>query len=197
MKYLRTEKGIFGYIKKQRVIEIIKTVFMFACAIGLYLIGFITLKTNKSIWTILAVLSILPAAKSAVNMIMFIRFSSISNDDYLLIDKSHGSIPVKYEYVFTTSEKSYYVTSAACCDNTVIVLLDNKKAGKNKNQRPQELKNHIMAAIEREGFSGYSLKIYTDINDYVRRLKEMDENLYGENDASSVRLFALFDAITL
>jgi len=197
MKFLKAEKGLYGYLNKQRVIEIVKTVFMFACAIGLYLIGFVTLKTNKSIWTILAVLSILPASKSAVNMIMFFRFSSLDKSDFDLISTSNLKIPVRYEYVFTTNEKAYFVKSAACCDNTVIALLDISKGGKKKNSLAAELTAHIKAAIEREGFEGYSLKVYTDINDYCRRLKEMNENLDGENDKSSIRLFALFDAITL
>lgn len=197
MKFLKAEKGLYGYINKQRVIEVAKTIFMFACAIGLYLIGFVTLKTNKSVWTILAVLSILPASKSAVNMIMFFRFSSIDKSEYDQIEAAKGAIPTKYEYVFTTSEKSYYVKSAACCDSTVIALLDNSKGGKKKNSMPNELKSHIMSSIEREGFSGYTLKIYTDINEYTRRLSEMNENLDGDADASNIRIFALFNAITL
>lgn len=193
MKLLKNEKGTYRYINKQRVNEIIRTIFMFACALGLYFIGFITLKTNKSIWTILAVLSILPAAKSAVSMIMFLRFSSLSKEEYEIIEKCKGAIPVIYELVFTTSEKAFYVKSAACSNATIIMLLDDPK---NKNLS-KELKNHINAAIQRENMHGYSLKIYTDINEYTKRLFEMDNNLEGQLDTSSARVFALFEAITI
>ena len=193
MKFLKAEKGTYGYIDRQRIIEIIKTVFMFACAIGLYFIGFVTLKTNKSIWTILAVLSVLPAAKSAVSMIMFIRFSSISKEEYTKIEGSRGNIPTNYEYVFTTSEKSYYIKAVSCCNNTVIALLDNKS----KKDVSNEIKDHIISSINREGFKGYSLKIYTNINDYVLRLNEMNEKLLEDDNKSSNKLFALFNAITI
>lgn len=190
---LKQEKGVYGYINKQRVIEIIKTVIMFACAIGLYLIGYLTLKTNKSLWTIFAVLSVLPAAKSCVSMIMFIRFSSISSDDYNKIRTVKGSIPTAYEYVFTTSEKAYFVKACSCVDSTIIALYDCKAKFDNSN----ELKEHMNSAIEREGLKGYSLKIYTKMEDYLARLHELEEKFDGEADTSAKRIFALFDAITI
>lgn len=198
MKFLTTEKGTYRYINRQRIIEIFKTIILFSFAIGLYLIGYLTLKTNKSLWTIFAVLSVLPAAKSAVIMIMFLRFSSISNDDYSAIEESRGSVPLKYEYAFTTREKSYFVKSAACYDNTVIVLMDDKyNKGKNKNLAANELKEHLKMSIEREGLKDYSLKIYTDLKGYCKRLDEMNANLNPQEDSSSAYVFALFNAISI
>lgn len=193
MKFLKPEKGVYQYINKQRIVEIIRTIFMFLCAIVLYLIGYITLQTNKNIWTILAVLSILPAAKSAVSMIMFMRFSSISNLEYNEINNSCGNIPVIYELVFTTTEKAYYVKSAACCDNNCIVLYDNL----NKKDFSKELKDHLISSIQRDGLNNYTIKIYTKIEDYTKRLTEMNSNLNGVGDTTSKRLFALFKAITI
>lgn len=192
-KIFKSEKGKFGYINKQRIIEIVKTVFMFACAIGLYLIGYLTLKTNKSLWTIFAVLSVLPASKSAVSMIMFLRFSSISEDDYNIIESIKGNINTCYEYVFTTSEKAFFVKAVSCKDNTVIALYDNKS----KKDLSSELREHLVTAIEREGLSGYSLKIYTNMNDYTNRLKEMNHNLSDKKDNSHVLVFNLFNAISI
>lgn len=192
-KLLKNNKGSHGYLNKQRIIETIKTILMFAAAIGLYLIGYITLKTNKSIWSILAVLSVLPAAKSAVVMIMFYRFSSLSDSEYHEIDLARGNIPTCFELVFTTSEKSYFVKAASCCDSNIIMLYDNKA----KKDQSTELKNHVTAAISREGFSGYTLKIYTKKEDYIKRLKEMDSHLDGEKDITSERVFLLFKAITI
>lgn len=193
MKIIKPEKGVFGYINKKRIIETIKTIILFAFAIGLYLIGYITLKTNKSLWTIFAVLSVLPAAKSAVSMIMFLRFSSIEKDLYSAIESVRGNIATAYEYVFTTNEKSYYIKACSCKNNTIIALLDNSS----KKDLSNEIKEHINVAIAREGFKGYSLKIYTSSKDYIDRLTEMNENLGTTQDLSYERIFALFNAITL
>ena len=44
MKYLVRElKGTYGYIRKQTVFEIIKTIVLFAMAFGIFLIGYLTL----------------------------------------------------------------------------------------------------------------------------------------------------------
>lgn len=192
MKFLQAEKGKYGYINKQKLFEIIKTVVMFACAIGLYLIGFLTLKTNKSLWTIFAVLSVLPAAKCAVSMIMFLRFSSLDKDEYNTVNNA-SNIPTNYEYVFTSSEKAYFAKAISCKDNTIIVL-SNKN---DKKDLSSELKNHLNLALEREGLSGYSLKVYTNTDDYVNRLKEMEIKLSTEGDTSYKRVFNLFNAISL
>lgn len=193
MKLTKNEKGKKGYINKQKILETIKTIVLFSFAIGLYLIGYITLKTNKSLWTIFAVLSVLPAAKSAVSMIMFFRFKSIDDNLFSKIEVAKGAIPTLYELVFTTSEKAFYVKAASCCDKTCILLLEDSKA---KNSL-KDIKDHITSAIDREGFGGYLLKIYVKDEEYIARLSEMREKLKTDNDMSSVNLFALFKAITL
>ncbi|MDO4965450.1 MAG: hypothetical protein Q4E51_01955 [Lachnospiraceae bacterium] len=191
MKFLKNNKGLYGYINKQRVLEILKTIFMFACCIGIYLIGYMTLKTNKNIWTIIAILGVLPASKSAVNMIMFIRYKSIDESLYNAINEAKGKIPVIYELVFTTSERAYYIKSAACCDKTIIMYTDEKA------DKIKAITEHINSCINREELKGYSLKIYDNLKQYTDRLSEMDSNLDGENDNTHSRLFSLFFAVTL
>ena len=195
MRLLKIYKGMFQYINKKRIYETAKTAVLFAFAIGLYLIGYITLKTNKSFWSIFAVLSVLPAAKSAVNMIMFYKFRSTPLEDYTKIEGVRGKIPVVYDLIFTTAETSYLVKSAACYDSTVIMLMEPK--AKKKQESMNDLKNHIAAAFERDNIKDFSIKIYSDLGDYCTRLKEMDSKLVKENDRSSDIAFALFNAITL
>lgn len=191
MKFLKVEKGSYKYIEKQRIIEIVKTAFMFFCCIAIYMIGYSVLKTNKSIWTILAILGVLPASKSAVNMIMFIRNKSLTKDEFEKIESSRGNIPVLHELVFTTQETQYYVNSCACLNSTIICYsnVDEKKQKK--------LKEHLNTSISREELTGYSLKIYSSLDDYCKRLREMNSNMNDENDRSHERLFLLFKAITL
>lgn len=191
MKFLQIEKGSYKYIEKQRVIEIIKTVFMYALSLSIYFIGLKTLGTNKSLWTIIAVLGILPASKCAVNMIMFIKNKSINIDEYNEIEEARKDIPVLYELVFTTQETSFYVNSMACCNATVIAY------SKENDKKQKKLNAHILDSISREELKGYSLKIYGNRSEYIKRLKEMNENMNYDNDRSSERLFALMKAITI
>lgn len=188
-------KGMYQYINKKRMYETVKTCILFAFAIGLYLIGYITLKTNKSFWSIFAVLSVLPAAKSAVNMIMFYKFKSTSADEFSKIDGVRGKIPVVYDLIFTTAETSYLVKSAACYDSTVIMLMEPKP--KKVQESMNSLKSHLVASFERDNIKDFSIKIYSSLDDYCSRLKEMDQKLEKNDDRSSDIAFALFNAITL
>ena len=52
-------KGEWGYINYQRKRVLLITLVLYVCAIGIYLLGYLTLKTNKSIWSILAILAVL------------------------------------------------------------------------------------------------------------------------------------------
>lgn len=192
MKFLKIEKGTFKYINNKRIVEIIKTVFMFSCAVALYLFGYITLKTNKNFFTIFAVLSVLPAAKSAVSMIMFLRFSSINEDEYKLINEASGNANTKYEYVFTTSERSFFVKAVSILDNTIIALYSPKKKDFSK-----ELKEHIVSCLDRDGYKSYSIKVYTNTDDYIKRLKEMNEKLSRDEADSSDNVFSLFNALSI
>lgn len=191
MKVLKKEKGAYLYIKYKRIVESIKTFFMFGCCIGIYFLGLYVLKTNKSIWTIIAVLGVLPSAKSAVNMIMFFRYNSLKDDEYTKIKESVKNIPTLYEMVFTTSEKSYYM-NALSCSNSTIIAYSNENEKKRK-----ELSEHILTCINREELKGYTLKIYGDIDSYLARVKEMNDKLSIEDDNSYERLFALLEAVSL
>lgn len=191
MKFLQIDKGTYRYIEKQRLIEIAKTVFMYGLSLSIYFIGLKTLGTNKSLWTIIAVLGILPASKCAVNMIMFIKNKSIKSDEFNEVENARKDIPVLYELVFTTQETSFYVNAMACCNATIIAY------SKENDKKIKKLNTHLLDSIGREELKGYSLKIYNNQSEFVKRLKEMNENMNYENDRSSERLFALMKAITI
>lgn len=192
--FIKAGKGTQGYINREKIITVIRTVIMFTVSITIYFIGVTTLHTNKSIWTIIAVLGILPASKSAVGMIMFLRYRSIDIREYREIQDAACNIPTLYELVFTTKEKAFFVKACSCCMNTVILLAD--KNNKNKNYA-KELERHLNDSISMEGINGTLIKIYTDKAAYIERLNEMNEKLYTESDSTFNKVFDLFLSITL
>ena len=103
MRYIdRQLRGTFLYITKQRRFEIIKTVILFAMAFGIFFIGLATLHTKKSLWSVFAVLALLPACKSLVGVIMFARFSSLNEAEYERFSSAAGDLTSLYENVITT-----------------------------------------------------------------------------------------------
>ena len=105
----RKEKGTYGYIRQSRIYSILRTLVLFLLALGLYAIGYYTTGTNKNLMTIVAILGILPAAKSMVNAIMYLRFRSLSEEAYFTYKDGANGYPLLYENVLTTSEQAYYL----------------------------------------------------------------------------------------
>ena len=67
-------------LKHQRKLEIAKTAVLFCLSLAVYLSGLLTTGTNKNLLTIVAVLGCLPASRSAVGMIMFLRAKGCSEE---------------------------------------------------------------------------------------------------------------------
>lgn len=192
MKYLsRSLKGTYGYLKAQRNFEIIKTVVLFAMALGIFLIGYITLGTKKNLWTVFAILGMLPACKSLVGVIMLLRFKSLSKDVYAKYSNAVGDLPTLYENVITTNEKSYFVPVICCEGNTLIAFCSLKSASDTK-----KITDHINLVMKNAGHK-VTVKIFDDESAFLRRAAEMNKNIAGGNLLSTEAVFNTIKAVSL
>ena len=60
------EKGEFGYLNYRKKLNLIKMIVSFAVVAAVLIIGFIVYKTRANIFTVAAIVLVLPAAKMAV-----------------------------------------------------------------------------------------------------------------------------------
>ena len=146
---MKKNKGEWGYVNYQRKRVMLITLVLYICTIGIYLFGYYTTHTTKNIWTIIAVLSILPASKSMVNLIMFMRFKSLKAEVYNDYSSAIMDIPAIYEAPFTTYEKTYFVDALTCRSNTVTVCYQGKPSGKNDHEKDMKgLKEHLLNVLK-------------------------------------------------
>lgn len=170
MKYLtRSLKGTYGYIRKQTVFECIKTAVMFAMAFGLYFIGYLTLHTNKSLWSVLAVLALLPASKSMVGVIMLARFRSLNSEDHDRYERSCDTLPVLYENILTTRERTFYVPVICVAKGAVncFAKLDAKDVN--------TLSEHLSAVLKSAGHNAV-VKVFNDESAFCERVSGIDKS---------------------
>ena len=191
MKYLVRElKGTYGYIRKQTVFEIIKTIVLFAMAFGIFLIGYLTLGTRKSLWSVFAVLALLPASKSLVGVIMLLRFRSLSREQYALYSSIVKNIPAIYENVITTTGRAYYLPVICCIAATVTAYTTEECSDLNV------LKEHIDSVLKNGGHKAV-VKIFNNEDDFVQRVNQMTDNLSLESMETSVRILETLKAVSL
>ena len=177
MKYVNRQlKGMHGYIRKQLIFEIIKTLIMFAMAFGIFFIGYKTLGTKRSLWSVLAVLALLPASKSLVGVIMFARFRSLSDEEYTAFSDKIGELPVVYENILTTTARTFFVP-VICCFSSDLIAYTQNDAG--------EVKAHIESVMATAGHK-VSVKVFNDKQAFCKRAEAMRESLKDDNGSAAV-----------
>ena len=192
MKYVNhAYKGTFGYIRRQTLFELIKTIILFAMALGIFFIGYKTLGTKKNLWTVIAILGLLPASKSLVGLIMFLRYKSLNRDIYDIYERTIGKLPVLYENVFTTNEKSYYVPILCYAKGTLIGYIGD-------SEKIIKVKSHIDNVLLTGGHKGITVKLFDKEEDFLKRAEEMRDHFedIGDNKASEA-VFTTIKAVSL
>lgn len=162
-------KGTKDYINSQKKYEIIRTLLYFGISISLFAAGYIQTGRKANLLTIVAILGCLPASKSAVSAIMFLRFKSCGADAASEIEKHCQGLHVLYDMVFTSYQKNYVVSHLAVQGNTVCGY----------SGKPDFLENdyykHIDNILKMDGLKDVTVKVFTDLKKYTDRLEQMKD----------------------
>ncbi len=162
-------KGTKNYIDSQKKYELIRTLIYFFIPISLFIAGYVTTKTKVNLLTIVAVVGVLPACKSLVGLIMFLKHHSLKDEYAERIEAVHHDIPELYDMVFTTYDKNYVVSHMVIAGNTVCGFTEDK------NFKEKEFNTHIQNVLKTDGFKTVTFKVYTDIKKYTERLEQLKE----------------------
>lgn len=186
----KKEKGTFGYIRQHQIYTVIRTILLFALALGLYAVGYLTTGTNKNLLTIVSILGILPGAKSMVNMIMFLRFHSLKEDEYALYEETSTGCPILYENILTTTQQAYYLPAIFCKNHTICSFCETSGDLK-------MLEDQIRDTLKTEKIEA-SVKIFPDQRLFLKRLAEMAALPETENEEQDTfEIYRMIKAMSL
>ena len=171
---MKKQKGEIGYIKSQRITKLIHTIIMFGLSISMYLFGLYHLNTNKSLFTVFAVLGMLPASKSLVITIMYYRARECSD---IIYNKISGIIKdnILYSLYLTMPQKSCTIDVMNFYNNTIIAYA----SGKINIDVTQE---HILSILKSNGYDNITIKIFNNYEQYCSRIEQLkDKNMLPED----------------
>lgn len=168
MKNLWTAKGCFGYIRNRRLWSIIKTILFFGISISLYIAGIKAVGNNKNLLTIVAVLGCLPASKSAVNMIMFLRYKGCPKEVFDAINTDYKQLYAVCDLVFTSYAKNFEIHHMGITDKTVCAYTSNAKCDASACEK------HLLNMLTQNGFKDVTVKVFKDLPKYKNRLKQLE-----------------------
>lgn len=168
-------KGTYHYLDSQKKYEIARTVLFFAISLILFFAGWITTKTKMNLLTIVAVLGCLPASKSAVGMIMYLKYHSCSKAAAEEIAKNSENLEGLYDLVFTSYQKNYVISHLTVKGKTICGYTEDC------NFDEPAFYKHIEMILKNDGFYNITVKIFTNLKKYTDRLQQMKTL---ENDTS-------------
>ena len=162
-------KGNFGYIPAKRKQVIIRTVLYFAIALAIFVIGYLVTHTKQNIGTIAAVLGCLPACKSLVNVIIFIRATGCSDEAYQSIKDVEGHLIGMYDMYFTSYKLNFAISHMVVENKIVLALTEDKKCD------ISACKDHLSTMLKQGGFKDMTITISQDAAAYCKQLSNLNE----------------------
>lgn len=182
-------KGTEGYLRTQKKYEVIRTLLYFAVSLSLYAAGYIQTGQRANLLTIAAVLGCLPASKSAVSAIMFLRAKGCSNEASEKIREHCQGLDGLFDCVFTSYKKNFSVSHMAVRGNTVCGCTEDPKFQEN------EFYKHLGDILKLDGQKDVTIKIFNDLSRYTERLDQMAS--LEKDEAKTQAVIATLKSVSL
>lgn len=173
-------KGQRNYLDSQKRYEILRTVIYFAISLSLFIAGWVHTGKRENLLTVVAVLGCLPACKSVVDMIMFLRFKSCNAENADKIEAHNEGLNGLFDVVFTTYDKNFVIDHITVRGNTLCGFTQSNKFDE------QAFYKHLDTMLKKDNFKEITIKIFTDIKKYTERLEQMKELPEEENTTAGI-----------
>ena len=174
----KIQKGTYGYLAYKKRIETLKSIFLLVLSLAIFVIGYVTTGTRKNLLTVVAVVSVLPAAKQITITILYYRYHSGNQETYKKIQSCIQNATCLSDIVITSYDKIAELLHITIIGKTVIGYSEKAKTDE------KHAAEFIKTTLEKNGCKGVSVKIYKDEKSYITRIKEMQKNLAGERKES-------------
>lgn len=179
------KKGEFGYICGRKKRAIFMSAVILAVAVGIFVVGLLLNKMSKAnIFTILAVLCVLPWAKQVVAVIVLFPYQSVSRERFdqtaVLVEE-----PVKLytDLVITSSEKVMNLDFAVVGYGQVIALVG--KAG----QDVAYIRRYLSEGVSNWG--DFKVKVLDNEKLFLREVEGMETKETDEEETERVISYLL------
>lgn len=185
------KKGTYGYIGRQRRWEVLKTILLFGISISLYSAGYAATKTNKNLLTLVSVLGCLPAGKSAVIMIMFLRAKGCSAALHEAIGERADRLCGRFDLYLTSYAKNFQISH--------LVVKGKNMAGITEQEGFDEAAcyEHFKTCFAQNGIRDMTVKIFRTREKYLERLMSLAESGMEDDVAHNERVLELMENLSL
>lgn len=163
-------KGTYGYLQAKRMKVLIHTIILFVIPLALLIAGIVQTGSKKNLLTIVAVLGMLPACKSAVELIMVFKASknSCSLKVKEEIEAVQGELQGMYDLYFTSYQKNFSISHMVVLGKNICGYTENSKCDIGAGEA------HLNTMLKQGGYTDMTVKIFSDLTKYCERLKQLN-----------------------
>lgn len=180
----KIQKGNPGYLNKQKKAVFIRTIIYFAISLAIFLMGYLSTKTKANLLTVVAVVGLLPACKSAVSLIMYLRTPKYSETILQNIQNAVGDIPALYHLYLTSYKENFPLNCIAIRGNNIMGYTEFVACN------TTACEEHIQLIATQNSMKNLNIKIFkgSELKKYEERLKQLQNSEAGKKEDELLEL---------
>lgn len=178
----KREKGEIGYLSYRRKVVLIQTVVMYAIALGIFFGGCYWTQTKANIFSIIAVLMLLPASRNTVSLIMYMKVPSFDKENMEKLTANKAEVTMLHQMYLTSYQKNYPITCFAIRGNHLIGYTEFEKCDINGCEK------HLDGLLKQNFLKNVTVKIFKDLNKFEERISQLEKLEQSKQDDEIVML---------
>lgn len=164
----KTAKGEPGYVRYEKKKRTMITAIMFAIPLTIFFTGLAIAGTRKNLFTLVAILGILPAAKVAVNWVMILMQKPADPELVEETRKRAGELTCGYEMTVTAYEGRMPLEAVVICGNQVVCI-----TVRGDREKIPFMEKHMAKILSGNGYYSVKVKIFTEKKSFLDRVEQL------------------------
>lgn len=183
---MKAKRGEFGYIDGRKKRALLGVLCMAAIGVAIFFLGLLLNKmSNRNLFTVIAVLFVLPGAKFLVALIVMLPYHSVTVQRYEKVKAKLAPGAVLYtDLVITSPEKVMHLDFAVVGNGQVLALLGEGR------QELSYVKKYLTEGVRNWG-SGYTVKIVESEKTFLADVSAMEEKDVDGEEETKVRSYLI------
>ena len=162
------KKGKYGYLKRKKTLLLIISLILAAGVAGMYLIGYFTSGRSVNLMTLFALLTAIPFAICFTNFLSLLPFKCGTEEEYKKIKTLTDPGVMDCELVIANKDgRSYFLRYAVIASEGIFAYTPDSKM-------KTDLAVPYIRNFLRLNDSDAELTVFTDLENFIRKLESMD-----------------------
>lgn len=163
----KIQKGEWGYLEQEKKRSIVYATLLFAFALGIFLIGYLVAGKKENVASVFAVLSLLPASKALVSVIMFFRTPKYDEQVYRNVSLCSGNVPVLHMLYLTSYKKNFPLNCVAVKGNNLMCYTEFSTCD------VKACEEHVNDLLKQNRNKNVNVKVFTEYKKFEERLEQL------------------------